>query len=326
MKNLKKQDHPSNKYGHLAERPKEIKPKGWKFIFKRVKKGIELDHIPIVAAGVAFFFFFSLFPAIAALISIYGLIMDPQQVQQQVSELAFLLPNQASQFLMDTLQNIAKKPGETLGWGFVLSVLISLWSANLATRALFKGINIVYNEKNKRNFFQEIGLSLLFTLGAILVGIICLSLIVGFPAVSNPLNLPGYINTLIKWGRWLILAFIIILSIAIIYRFAPSRRGPKFRWVTWGSVIATVLWLIVSWAFSFFVDNFGNFDQIFGPVAAIIILMLWFFLTSFLILIGAELNAEMEHQTKKDTTIGADSPMGEREAYHADHVAGEENE
>ncbi len=219
------------------------------------------------------------------------------------------------------MQSVANTSGQALSWGVVLSILLSLWSANKGTKALFRGVNIAYDEKKKRNFFKENGLTLLLTFGGIVVGVICLGFIVGFPALTGNVGLPGELKTIISWGRWVILGLIITGTIALIYKYAPIRRNPKFRWVTWGSIVATVLWLVGSWAFSYFVNNFGNFNKTYGSVAAIIILLLWFFLTSFLILIGAEINSEMEHQTRKDTTIGERKPMGKREAYHADHVA-----
>ena len=313
-----------NQYGKHANKPGEIPKKGWKRIGKRVIKQISADHIPIVSAGVAFYIFLALFPALAAIISIYGLVTDPQQVQQQMTQLASVLPDQAQQFLSGILEKIAGKSGKALGWGVALSILLSLWSANKGTKALFKGVNIAYNEDNTRNFFKENGISLLFTLAGIIIGIICMSLIIGFPAIIGNFGIPDILKTIITWGRWILLAFIIIFSIAAVYKFAPVRKKPKFRWVSWGAILATAFWLIGSWAFSFYVSNFGSFDETYGSIAAVVILMLWFFLTSFLILLGAEINAETEHQTSRDTTVGRDKPMGERGAYYADHVAEEE--
>ena len=283
-----------NRYGKHASKPKEIPAKGWKKIGKRVIKQINADHIPIVSAGVTFYIFLAIFPAIAAIISIYGLITEPQQVQQQMSQIATILPDQASQFISETLQNIAGKSGKALGWGVALSILLSLWSANKGTKALFKGVNIAYHEDNSRNFFKENGISLLFTFAGIVVGIICMSLIIAFPAFVDRLGLPETLNIIITWGRWILLAFLIIFSIAAVYKYAPVRRKPEFKWVSWGAVLATAFWLIGSWAFSFYVRNFGSFDETYGSIAAVVILMLWFFLTSFLILLGAEINAETE--------------------------------
>ncbi len=308
---------------HDAERPKEIPFQGWKSISKRVLNQIPADHVTIVSAGVAFYLFLALFPAIITLLSIYGLVAEPSQVQQQMSQLTAILPDQAHQFIADQLQRVAGKSGETLGWSVALSLLFGLWSANKGTKAIFKGVNIAYDEENSRNFFQQNGLSLLFTFAGIIVAIICMSLIIGFPALLGNLGLPAFLKILFQWGRWIILGAIIIFSLAMVYKFAPVRRNPEFRWVSTGALVSTFLWLIGSWLFSFYVNNFGSYDKTYGSVAAIVILMLWFFLTGFIILLGAEINSEMEHQTRKDSTIGKDRPMGERGAYHADQVASE---
>ena len=311
--------------GHNAERPKEIPKKGWIKVGKRVINQISANHIPIVSAGVAFFMFLSLFPALAALLSVYGLVADPQQVQQQMSQLTAILPEQAHQFISSTLQSVAGKSGSSLGWGFALSLLLSLWSANKSTKAIFEGVNIAYDEQDNRNFFKKNGITLLFTFAGIFIAILAMAVIIAFSAFVDKLSLglPEVVQNVIAWGRWLVLGLFIAFSFALIYKIAPERKNPKFRWVSWGAVIATALWLIVSLAFSFYVSNFGSFDKTYGSVAAIIILMLWFFLTSFIILIGAEINAESEHQTYMDTTVGESVPMGERNAFQADHIAQE---
>lgn len=321
MKTDENLDNETN-YGQEADKPGQIPLKGWKQILLRVKDAIKNDHIPIISAGIAFYLFLALFPAIAALLSIYGIAMDPQQVQQQMSQLTAILPEQGRQFLSDTLQSVAGKSNQSLGWGVALSILFSLFSANKATKALFEGVTIAYNEENTRSFIRANGISLLFTLTAIVLFIICLSLIVAFPALMGNLGLPDIVITVIEWVRWLVLGLLVVMAIAAVYKFGTVRNDPKFSWASWGALIATVLWLVASWLFSFYVKNFGNFDETYGPVAAIIIMMLWFFMTSFVILIGAEINAEMEHQTRKDTTVGDPKPLGERDAHYADRVAG----
>jgi len=307
-----------------ARKPKELNLKDWWRISKRIIKQIKTDHIIIVAPGVAFFLFLAVFPAILALVSLYGLIFDPEQVQDQLSQLTVLLPADAGELIIGALSKISGQPDPQLEWEVIITLLISLWTANLGTKALFRGINITYEEKSNRNFFQLNGLSLLFTISGILVGIISLAFIVGFPVLIRHLDVPPFINNLITFGRWVFLGILIIIFIAMIYKFAPERRNARFRWVTWGSAIATLLWLGASWAFSFYVDNFGNFDKKYGAVASVVILMLWFLITGFLILLGAEINSEMEYQTKKDTTIGKNRPLGERDAFHADHYAGQD--
>jgi membrane protein len=308
--------------GRQAESPREIPKGGWKDVLLRVKDQLTTDHIDIVAAGVAFYFFLALFPALAAVVSIYGLVTDPGQVEQHMAQLTSLLPQETHQMISERLHSIAQQSGKALGWGVIFSILISLWSANSGTKSLFEGINIAYNEENERGFIKQNALTLLFTIGAMIVGIISAGLVVGFPAMVGKLGLPEVLQTIISWGRWPLLGVIVMFALALIYKVAPSRNNPKFKWVSWGAVISTVLWLLGSWLFSLYVTNFGNYNETYGSVAAVIILMLWFNLTSYIILLGAEINSELELQTAKDTTIGKAKPMGDRQAYHADHVAG----
>lgn len=307
---------------HSADKPSQISWKGWKQIGKRVNSELAIDHIAIVSAGVAFYFFLALFPTFIAAISIFGLVMEPAQIQQQISEVAHILPQQSSEMISDILEDITGKAEETLGWSLVLSILFSLWSAQQGTKAVFEGVNVAYDEIDERGFFKYNGITLLFTVAGIILGIICTALVVVFPAIIEGINLPAYgVETVIQWLRWPLLGLILIGSLAIVYKIAPDRRNPEFRWISWGAVIATILWLAASILFSVYISNFGNYDKMYGSFAAVIILMLWFYITAYVILLGAEINSEMEHQTRKDTTIGEDRPMGDRNAYHADNVA-----
>jgi membrane protein len=307
--------------GYRAESPREIPKPGWKDVFIRVKSQLQTDNIDIVSAGVAFYFFLAIFPALAALVSIYGLLTEPAQVEQQMNQLTAVLPEQAHQMLSERLHSIASQSSGTLGWGVALSILLSLWSANKGTKSLFEGINIAYDERDERGFLKQNGLTLLFTLGGMILAIVCLALVVAFPALVGKLGLPETVQSIIDWARWPLLGIILIFTLALIYKYAPDRDNPKFKWVSWGSVIAAVLWVGGSLLFSWYVNNFGNYNETYGSVAAVIILMLWFNLSSFIILLGAEINSELEHQTAKDTTIGEPQPIGDRNAYHADHVA-----
>ncbi|MFA0964845.1 YihY/virulence factor BrkB family protein [Roseivirga sp. BDSF3-8] len=312
--------------GHDASKPRHLPGKGWKDIGKRVLDQLKKDHVQITAAGVAFYFFLAIFPTIAAAVSIYGLVMEPAEVEQQISQATAALPPQASDMLSGILEKTASKPGSTLGWSLVLSILLSLWSANKGTSALFEGVNIAYDELDERNFLKKYGITLLFTLGGILIGFICLSLVAGFPALVDSINLPVVAENLINWLRWPLLLVILIFSLSLLYKIAPDRDNAELRWVSWGAVLAAFLWIGASLLFSLYVSNFGSYDQTYGSFAAVIILMMWFFITAFVILLGAEVNSEMEHQTRYDTTVGMDEPMGARGAYHADHVAGKDIE
>jgi membrane protein len=310
--------------GRSAERPREIPARGWKEVLLRVKDDFSNDYLDVVSAGVGFYFFLALFPLIATAIAIYGLVFDPAQVEQHINQLSGVLPEQAHGLISEGLQNLTQQSDQGLGLALVISILLSLWAANQGTKALFDGINIAYNEKIERGFIKNNAISLLVTLGVMVVGFICAILVIAFPAFIGTLGLPGTLETAISLLRWPLLFAIVIFSIAMLYKIAPDRDKPQFKWVSWGAIFATCIWIIGSLLFSLYVNNFGDFDATYGSVAAVIILMLWFQLTGISILFGAEINSEMEHQTVKDTTVGEPMPMGSREAYHADHVASKE--
>lgn len=318
MAKRKKDDE--KQHGRLAKSPEQIPKRGWMDIFKRVNQQISEDNVGIISAGVAFYAFLAIFPAIAATISIYGLLVDPQTVQQQLSSIAEFFPKQTTQLMRSQLKQIASGSPTALGWSLVLSVLLSIWSANRGTNALFQGINIAYDEQNKRSFIKNNALTLLFTFLGIIVAIISMALVIALPAAVENLNLPDGIQTTALWLRWILLAGLIMLSLAAIYRYAPDRENPKWRWVSLGSVFATVLWIAGSLAFSFYVNNFSNYNATYGSLAAVVILLFWFYLSSFIIMLGAEINSEIEHQTKIDTTTGKQKPMGQRGAHQADDL------
>lgn len=276
------------------ESPKKINFTGWKKILLGVKDRIGENNLAIVAAGVAFFAFLAIFPALMALLSLYGLAVDPELAEQQISQLSGMLPEEAFTIIKERVENLISTPGSTLGWGTTLGILISLWSANAGTKSLFRGVDIAYNTRNSRGFIKQNALTLLFTLGFIITLLLSMALIVVFPAVVHAFGLPDNIDTLVSWLRWPLLAGIVIFVMSLIYKYAPFRKAPKFKWVILGSATATILWLILSLGFSFYVSNFGNYGEMYGSISAVVILMLWLFLTSFVILLGAELNSETE--------------------------------
>lgn len=274
--------------------PKKIKTKGWKKILLEVKDRIGENNLTIVAAGVAFYAFLAIFPALMALLSLYGLAVNPELAEQQISQLSGMMPEEAFTIIKERVENLISTPGNTLGWGTALGILISLWSANAGTKSLFRGVDIAYSTKNDRGFIKQNALTLLFTLGLLITLLISMALIVVFPAIVNIFGLPDNIDSVVSWLRWPLLAGIVIFVISLIYKYAPYRKSPKFKWVIFGAAIATILWLLLSLGFSFYVSNFGNYGEMYGSISAVVILMLWLFLTSFIILLGAEFNAVTE--------------------------------
>ncbi|PTX44325.1 membrane protein [Christiangramia gaetbulicola] len=311
--------------GEEAQWPHHIPLKGWIDIGKRVWHEMKIDHVQIVSAGVGFYFFLSIFPTIVAAISIYSLVLEPSQIQEQISRLNIIMPDQAFGMITDFLKPILEQSRKEIGWGLVISILVSIWSANKGTSALFQGINIAYDEVDNRGFFKKNVLTLIFTLAGLVIGLLSLLIVIFFPIIIDDIGLPAQLEKMLTWLRWVILGFILIFSLSVVYKIAPNRRSPRFRWVSWGAILGTILWLGGSMLFSWYVSNFGSYADLYGSFAAVAILLLWLFLTAFIILIGAEINSEMEHQTRYDTTIGVERPMGERNAWHADHCAIDED-
>lgn len=274
--------------------PSKISFSGWKTILMRVKDQISENNISIISAGVAFYSFLAVFPAIAALVSIYGLAMNPESIQDQLSQISGMMPQQAYAILKTQLENLVTTSGSALGWSMAIGILFSLWSANKGTKSLFTGVDIAYDTVNQRGFIKQNALTLVFTFGAVILLIISMVLIVAFPALVGLIGLPTGIENLIGYGRWVLLAAILIWFLGEVYKHAPFKKVPKFRWVFPGAFLATLLWLIASWGFSFYVSNFGSYGEVYGSISAVVVMLLWMFLTSFIILLGAEFNSEIE--------------------------------
>jgi membrane protein len=304
--------------GREAERPSEIPPRGWFAVLKRVKAEVKEDNVPLLAAGVAFYAMLAIFPAIIAMVTVYGMVADPAQVESQVNELAKSLPAGADQLLVDQLTNVVNAGRQSLSIGLALSLLAVLWSVSSGVQGLVKSLNVIYDERETRGFVKLRGLSLLLTLGAIVVAVIALALIAVFPNFVESLGLGQAGELAASIGRWVFLAALVLVALAVLYRLAPDRANPRWRWVSWGAVVALALWLLGSVGFSWYVDNFGKYNQTYGALAAVIILLLWLFLSAFAVLLGAELDAETERQTARDTTTGPERPLGERDAEVAD--------
>jgi membrane protein len=306
-------------HGRQADVPQQIPARGWLDIAKRTAREVKADQVPLLGAGVAFYALLSLFPAIIAGVSIYGLVADPQTVRDQIAKLTEKLSPETATILGQQIQQVTSGAGGALGLATVIGILTALWSASSGMKALVTGVNLAYDETEGRKFVKLRGLAILLTLGAMVLMAVALTLIVAFPALAD--SWPTALRWTVGVLRWVLLAGLLIAALAVLYRFAPDRDEPRWTWVSWGSGIATVLWILASIGFSVYVNAFGNYNKTYGALAGIIILMFWLYLTAVIVLVGAELNTEMELQTAKDTTAGPSRPMGEREAHAADHVA-----
>ncbi|PRX49796.1 YihY/virulence factor BrkB family protein [Salegentibacter salegens] len=283
--------------------PSKISFSGWKKIAIIIKDKIDENNLTIVSAGVAFYAFLAIFPAVMALVSIYGLAVNPAQIENQLNQLGSMIPEEAFGIVEARLEAFIATSGKALGWGMAIGILFSIWSANKGMKSLFTGIDIAYATRNTRGFIKQNTLTLLFTFGAIILMILSMGLIVAFPAVVGELGLPQNIESLISWLRWPILAIIVGFFLCIVYKYAPERTNPKLRWVIPGALIATLLWLVASWGFSFYVSNFGSYGEVYGSIAAVVIMMLWLFISCFTVLLGAQLNSASERYAKKITAF-----------------------
>jgi membrane protein len=306
--------------GVHAEKPTEIPARGWVQIVKRAWAENSADNMPIIGAGVAFFAFLALFPALIATISLYGLVASPETVSRQIQSLSDQLPQEARTLLSQQLTNIVDNSGGALTVSLIISILAALWSASGGTGNLITAVNLAYDEVETRSFVKRKALALGLTLGAILFVLITIALIAVVPAVLDALPL-GIVGTILAQVlRWVLLLGVMAGALSVLYRVAPDRDAPKLRWVSLGSVVVTVIWAVISLLFSLYVNNFGSYDKTYGAIAGVIVLMLWLQLTCFLVLLGAEINSEAEHQTANDTTKGEPQPMGRRDATMADEL------
>ena len=306
--------------GRLAETPSEIPARGWKDILLRVYANISEHRILALAAGMTYYSLLAIFPALAALVAIYGLFSDPGSIAKHLDQVSGFVPGGAIDVARDQLTRVASKGHQTLGLTFVIGLVISLWSANAAMKSLFDTLNIVYGEREKRGIVKLNMVSLSFTVAGIAFVLAALGAVVVVPVVLNFIGLSNAADLLIRIARWPPMFIAVGLALALIYRFGPSREAPRWRWITWGSAAATVLWLGASALFSWYAASFGKFNETYGSLGAVIGFMTWLWISAIVILLGAELDAEMEHQTVRDTTTGSEKPMGTRGARMADTV------
>jgi len=305
--------------GRKAAEPTDIPKQGWRDILFRVKDEVQADHVVVVSAGVAFFSLLAVFPAIGALMSIAGLVLDPATIEAQLQSVASALPEDAASIVVDQAKKVAASDNGA-GLTAVFGILLSLYSSAKGMKTLMEGMNIAYDEEEERGFIVLNLVALALTLLLVVGVVIALGSTVVMTAVIESLGLPDIVATLVSFGRWPILALLAMLGLAVIYRYGTSREEPEWKWVSVGAVVATVIWVIGTIGFSIYVGNFGSYNETYGALGGVIILLTWLWLSAFIVLLGAELNSEMEHQTERDTTTGQREPLGERGAVKADTI------
>jgi membrane protein len=304
-----------------ADRPDDIPSSGWWHILQRLGGSLSRDEIWLRAAGVAFCALFAAIPCAAVPVSIFGLIADPEAVHHPIEMLRGLLPEGASAFLAGQMQAIATTSSLGLGAGLGSGILAALWGAWSAASGVIGAINTAYGEREERTFFHRQLVALTLVVAAGLFGLAAFILVAVVPIVLEVLSLDSEQRAIISLARWPALALLMIVALGMLYRFAPCRRAAKWRWVSPGAAVATVLWLTGSAAFSYYVANVRSYNETLGALGIMLLFLTWFYLTSFAVLFGAELNAELERQTARDTTEGAALPPGRRGAAVADTVA-----
>jgi membrane protein len=304
--------------GRSAASPITISARGWKDIFWRTYTQIGDDRLLAVAAGAVFYMLLALFPAITALVSLYGLLTDPATINDHISLLQGVMPEGAIAIVKEQVTRLSETSSGALGLGFFLGLVLALWSANAGMKAIIDALNVVYDEREKRSFVKLTWVALAFTLGGLAFIILALGAVVVFPLVLAWLGFESRSAELIAVLRWPALLVIVTLALGVLYRYGPSRTPPRWQWLSVGTALAALGWLTVSALFSWYLSNFAHYDATYGSLGAAIGLMMWLWLSVIVVLIGGELNAEIEHQTAHDTTIGHEKPLGMRGAVMAD--------
>jgi membrane protein len=306
--------------GRDARSPTEIPSAGWKDILWRTYEQLNKDRVMLVAAGVTFYAILALFPAMTAFVSIYGLFADPQTVVGHVEAMEGILPGGAVEIIGGQMRDLAQQPSGSLSLGFAFGLVVALWSANNGMKAIIDAMNVAYNEPEGRSFIRLTLVSFMFTLGAIVFIMLALGAIVVLPIVLGFVGLGDTAETLINIARWPLLLLLVIAAISLLYRYGPNRERAEWKWVTPGSLVASIVWIVASIGFSWYVANFGTYNETYGSLGAIIGFMVWMWVSATIIIMGAELNSEMEHQTRRDSTTGRPAPMGARGAFVADRL------
>lgn len=306
--------------GREADSPGDIPARGWRDILVRMFWATSENRVLSTAGSVAFFALLAVFPGIAAIVSLYGLFADASTITTHLILLSGILPAGVLGLVGDQVKLVVHQGNNTLGSAFAISVALALYSANSGVVALFDALNVVYNEKETRSAVRLYAMTFAFTLAGVAFTVLALAGVVALPIVLRFLGLPSLTEWLLGAARWPVLLVTVMGSLAVIYRHGPSRRQARWRWVTWGSAVAALLWIAASMLFSWYVATFDSYNRIYGSLGAGVGFMVWLWISTVIVLLGGELNAEMEHQTARDTTEGGRRPLGARGAMMADHV------
>jgi membrane protein len=304
--------------GRSAGHPGEIPPPGWKDILVRSWGEVSENNIFLVSGGVTYAVLLALFPALAALVSIYGLLLDPAQVEQQIGTLSTLLPPESTQMIADQLHKLIGASSGTLGFSAVAALLFALWSASRGMSGMITALDIAYQQKETRGFFKFNLIAIGLTMLALIGGTVSIALVGVLPVAIRMVGLGAEASWVLMVLEWPLLIVWVMTGLAALYRYAPNRQTARWRWVSPGAIVATVLWIAGSFGFSLYVSHFNSYDRTYGSLGGVVVMLTWLYLSAFAALFGAIINAQAERQTIADSTVGHPKPMGSRRAYAAD--------
>jgi membrane protein len=309
-----------NGRGRHADTPSQIPPKGLKDVFWRLVSEVIEDRVMLIAAGVTYYLLLASFPALGVLVALYGFLADPTTLGAQIGFLASVLPPGTLDIVLKQLTTLTSQKTSTLSIAFAVSFLVALWSANGGVKAIFDAMNVAYGEAEKRSIIKLNLMSLAFTLGALVVVAVLIFAIGIMPLAFAYLHLDNSVELIAKWVRWPFMLVFVGIANVLIYRYGPSREKAKLRWISWGAIFSTLCWMLASILFSYYLSNFADYNATYGTLGAVIGFMVWIWISVIILIVGAELNAELEHQTLCDSTTGAPKPLGERGAVMADTI------
>ena len=306
--------------GRHATHPLQIPWRGWYDILWRTYREMNSDRLLSIAGGVSFFVLLAIFPAVTALVSAYGLFFNTSTITDNLSLLNDVVPDNVLSIVHEQASRIASNSGRALSIGFVVGIVVSLWSAMSGVKAIIDALNVIYEQKEGRNVLKLNVVALVFTLAGFAAFLLAIAAIVVLPLILSPIGLGSMTETLTRIARWPVLLVVLLIGLAVLYRYGPDRRAARWQWVSVGSVFAAVTWIAASFLFSWYLVSFANYNATYGSLGAVVGLMIWLWISTILVLLGAELNAEIEHQTARDSTVGDEKPLGVRGAVMADTV------
>ena len=309
-------------HGREAPTPLQLPHHAWREVLGRVWVKTGDDNISLMAAGVAFYAFLSFVPLLAAMIMTYGLVADPATIADHMRAIIRVVPRDAAKLILDQIVSLVTTAADKKGFGLALALLVALYGASRASGAIIMALNVVYEQRERRSLIRISLIAFAMILGTVGVGIVGLFAASAISWLSKWSNMLGDFATLgLGVVTWLVAGTLASIAIAAAYRYGPDRDDAKWRWISLGSALATLLWLIATLAFGAYAATIGQYNATYGSLGAVVVLLMWLYVSAYAVLLGASINAEVERQLARDTTVGAPKPIGQRGATVADEVA-----